>query len=490
MKNIEKKLDTNPNFTAYYFSQPVDHFDTRDTRTFGQRYWVSDRHYVSGGPVIVLDGGETSGEDRLPFLDTGIVDILAKATGGLGVVLEHRYYGESIPVADFSTDNMRWLTNAQALEDSARFMRNVKFRIDGVERDMTAPSTPWIYYGGSYAGARAAHMRVLYPDIVFGAIASSAVTHAEVQYWEYWEAIRLTADRNCIDRISKAVSFIDGALSVPILRTKLKALFGLGGLRDDSDFASVLLNPLEHVQNQNWDPEEDNGTWKEFCAALAEDRGSSAIGWVRTLGAVGNYARWIRKNVVSQCSDEKTVEECFGTQDDSKFQDLSTDSSWRAWTWQVCTEWGYYTTAPPDPAHARIVSKRLSLEYLAKVCKQAFPAGKEISVPAWPNVTAVNALGDFGLAADRLAFVDGSDDPWMPATPHSWHAPQRTDTRARPFKLIPGGVHHHDENGRADEPAHIRAIHRDEVVFVTGWLAGWRPGANGRSAGRVAGYGE
>lgn len=35
-------------------------------------------------------------QDRLPFLDTGIVDILAKATGGLGVVLEHRYYGTSI----------------------------------------------------------------------------------------------------------------------------------------------------------------------------------------------------------------------------------------------------------------------------------------------------------------------------------------------------------------------------------------------------------
>lgn len=43
--------------------------------------------------MIVLDGGETSGEDRLPYLDTGIVDILAEATGGVGVVLEHRYYG-------------------------------------------------------------------------------------------------------------------------------------------------------------------------------------------------------------------------------------------------------------------------------------------------------------------------------------------------------------------------------------------------------------
>jgi len=32
-------------------------------------------------------------KDRLPFLDTGIVEILTKATSGLGIVLEHRYYG-------------------------------------------------------------------------------------------------------------------------------------------------------------------------------------------------------------------------------------------------------------------------------------------------------------------------------------------------------------------------------------------------------------
>ena len=67
-------------------------------------------------------------------------------------------------------------------------MANVKF--DGISEDLTAPNTPWIYYGvsphaisvycvylvrtqGSYAGARAAHMRVLYPDLVYGAIASS-----------------------------------------------------------------------------------------------------------------------------------------------------------------------------------------------------------------------------------------------------------------------------------------------------------------------------
>ena len=79
-------------FPAQWFTQPLDHF-SQGSPTFKQRFWVNKRHYVPGsnGPVIVIDGGETSGEDRLPFLDTGIAEILANATGGIGIVLEHRY---------------------------------------------------------------------------------------------------------------------------------------------------------------------------------------------------------------------------------------------------------------------------------------------------------------------------------------------------------------------------------------------------------------
>jgi hypothetical protein len=84
-----------PEFHSETFTQPLDHFYNSTDATFPQRFWVNSRHYKPrpGAPVIVIDGGETNGEDRLPFLDTGIADILARATGGVGVVLEHRYYG-------------------------------------------------------------------------------------------------------------------------------------------------------------------------------------------------------------------------------------------------------------------------------------------------------------------------------------------------------------------------------------------------------------
>ena len=78
----------------------------------------------------------------------------------------------------------------------------------------------------------------------------------------------------------------------------------------------------------------------------------------------------------------------------------------------------------------RIVSRLLTLGYQSKICKQvsyiyiffkvlipfvnhapiffeAFPPGEQFSVPSLPNITSVNALGDFDIAADRLAIIDG-----------------------------------------------------------------------------------
>jgi hypothetical protein len=90
----------------------VDHFhnDTRyaphSNDTFRLRYFLDDTYYEPGGPVIILAGGETSGEDRLralmsrpvgplniipAFLETGIVNILARATSGIGIMCVVRW---------------------------------------------------------------------------------------------------------------------------------------------------------------------------------------------------------------------------------------------------------------------------------------------------------------------------------------------------------------------------------------------------------------
>ena len=171
--------------------------------------------------------------------------------------------------------------------------------------------------------------------------------------------------------------------------------------------------------------------------------------------------------------------QCFGTlTDKAHYQQTDLSQTWRLWQFQVCTQWGFFTVRiisssddsqrtshsnpcladspaqrvhaasrlqPPDQGvrradlHAR-KSPPFPRAYSCSdpnSCGQAYPPGDHFSIPQWPNVTDVNKLGGFNIAADRLAIIDGQADPWRGDTPHSPDAPNRTDTTLRPFKLIP-----------------------------------------------------
>ena len=82
--------------------------------------------------------------------------------------------------------------------------------------------------------------RILYPDLVFGAIASSGVTHAALENWEYFEIIRQAAEPECSSSLQNAIETIDTLLNIPFLRRFLKGLFGLADLEHDDDFVSLL----------------------------------------------------------------------------------------------------------------------------------------------------------------------------------------------------------------------------------------------------------
>jgi len=303
------------------------------------------------------------------------------------------------------------------------------------------------------------------------------------------EVIRAAADPKCSSHIQKSIETIDLILDQHRFAHPLKALFGLAGLEHDVDFVSLLESPLDSWQSKVWDPEVGSTTFDDFCDALSKPFGKfqetaelpfndpqrmvNVSDGFSVDFSIFNYATWIKSHVVTRCSSNRTVEECFGTFNDTQYQETTLDQDWRLWQFQVCTQWGYFTTAPPDQKQPRIISRRLDLAYESKICKQAFLPGEHFTVPSLPNITAVNALGDFDIAADRLALIDGEVDPWRPDTPHSDDAHDRKDTLLRPFKLIPGAVHHWDEYGLrnvSEEPPEIRKIHAEMIDFVTEWL--------------------
>ncbi|KAK9900803.1 peptidase S28, partial [Cystobasidium minutum MCA 4210] len=475
---------------------PVDHFDDTSNATFPLRFWVDATYYKPGGPVFCLDGGETSGEDRLPFLDHGILKLLSQATNGLSIVLEHRYYGESMPVPDLSTDNMAYLTTAQALADNAYFTKHAKIANLSKEQADAMATARWIHYGGSYAGAKVALLRKLYPETVFGAIASSAVTTAIVDYWKYFEGIRLHADQECVHAIIESVSLIDSILAMNSANetAKVQRLFGVENLTHVQDFVALLTYPLGAWQAQNWDATVSSTGFTDFCDDLLarQQPEQNAYGHQQngvqhplisstktTASYIANYATYIRENVLPLCRTDRgaKLDECFGTFNDSDYQQTELEQTWRSWTWQYCTEWGYLQNAAPEGVPS-LLSRHIDLDYTHQICRQAFPEGKHVKMPTWPNVTLINQYGGFELEEDRIAFIDGSFDPWIYATPHSPDVRQRKSTLLRPFELIKGGVHHWDENSLPEskpddlrnEPEEIRKVHQREIEFVKSWL--------------------
>ena len=140
--------------TDLYFEQVLDHFNPVDDKTWSQRYWESWDNYDEGGPVFIMIAGEA--EEDPGWLDYGAWYKWAKENGAAMFILEHRYYGQCRPTEDMSTDNMKFLSSRQALEDLAYFITGMNSH-----HNMTAP---WISFGGSYPGSLSAWARLKFPS--------------------------------------------------------------------------------------------------------------------------------------------------------------------------------------------------------------------------------------------------------------------------------------------------------------------------------------
>ena len=150
--------------TAGTFQQVIDH--TNPGATFSQRYWQNSSFAQDArtAPVILHICGEADCTDGY-FLNDSALD-WAKALGAHVVYLEHRYYGESLPYKDMSNEHMSALSLNNVLEDLASFQKWISTQ--------NGWQGKWIVVGGSYSGTISALYRQKHPELVVGALASSA----------------------------------------------------------------------------------------------------------------------------------------------------------------------------------------------------------------------------------------------------------------------------------------------------------------------------
>ena len=161
---------TSPALVPGIFQQNIDHFGDLSGEKFKQRYWVDSEfsspasHTVDDAPVLFHICGEGDASEGY-FLNDNALS-WAKELGAHIVYLEHRYYGQSLPFSDLSTDHLQYLTLGNVLEDLATFQKWITTNQGWKGK--------WISIGGSYSGTLSALYRQKHPELVVGALASSA----------------------------------------------------------------------------------------------------------------------------------------------------------------------------------------------------------------------------------------------------------------------------------------------------------------------------
>lgn len=154
----------------YWFNQQLDHFNKSDHRSFQQKYFLNTDHYNHGGPLLVTCGFE--GREHSYSVDHSAMAEYAEELNGIALAVEHRYFGDSKPFGSCNTGDencFEFLTVEQALQDCRGIIRRVM-------QSLQVESVRVISFGGSYGGVLGYLMRVHFPELIYGAVASGAAT--------------------------------------------------------------------------------------------------------------------------------------------------------------------------------------------------------------------------------------------------------------------------------------------------------------------------
>lgn len=358
------------------YQQLIDHSNVQ-LGTFTQRYYVDESFSTSkDSPVFYYICGESECTQRSL---TGAVRTLAQKYHAKLIALEHRYYGKSLPFAKLSTDNLKYLTTESALQDLAQFQKDMS-----IQNQWTGK---WIAFGASYPGSLAAYYRMKYPQLVSGALASSAPVMAKEDFEEYDAHVTKVLGKECADKVRSVIHEVEEVVrhNQKDRIDQYKKLFEAEDIKDNRDFLYALADMVAAVVQY--------GRVYELCDVMAEKQ--------NPLDAYVSFAKFEYALLDMRAID--LVPEGSLNEDSNK----NSSSNMRQWLYQSCSEYGYWQNANHDPEKSSR-SSLLNLDYSRNVCTRLF------------NIQASN--GDYindnfyapllNYSVSHIFFTNGSTDPW------------------------------------------------------------------------------
>jgi hypothetical protein len=184
------------------------------------------------------------------------------------------------------------------------------------------------------------------------------VPEAIINYWQYWEAIRLYGPKECIKTTQQFVQLIDGILLKQPTNLNqvalLKKTFGFSGLTTDENFAAIVTTEgIGRWQGRNWDPEVSSTAFAEYCGNITSNeilyepsaKQRRRVEYLIESGTpfatekeilVNRTLNWIGylfESFTQEC--DILTDACFTPKEQSFYEQSDLDSwTWRSWTWQ------------------------------------------------------------------------------------------------------------------------------------------------------------
>eukprot|EP00760_Papus_ankaliazontas_P004581 PhM_4_TR11968/c0_g1_i1/m.31008 len=366
---------TYQNTTVNIFQQLIDHANPK-RGTFEQRFWYDTTYWKPGtGPVFLY----ISGEGPASGSPSGFITNVAANASALLITLEHRYYGESLPMPLTDKDTLMSTLNVDTV------MADFRAFMEYFESTIVRQKVRWVAVGGSYAGALSAWLKVTFPERFVASWSSSGVVEAQFDFTAYDGHIVSVLPDNCTAAIRNVMGNFSVMWDDINQRSALRALFGTPSSATKEDMAWMLSDAISGGVQY--------GAKFQMCAQLVPQRSD----------LMAQYAEYINKtfgpSFASSC-----------TYSTACLSDPKNADQWAAagypWIWQSCSELGYWQVAYPGSLRSPLVTT----SYFINQCRAMF------TPTVFSDTFGFNQrYGGKTPNATHVIALQGSDDPFSEA---------------------------------------------------------------------------
>ncbi|OMP01716.1 Peptidase S28 [Corchorus olitorius] len=455
---IKPKYQQQYRYETRYFSQQLDHFSfSDDVPRFRQRYLINNEYWAGPSrlaPIFLYCGNE--GDIEWFAVNTGFLWEIAPRFGAMVLFPEHRFYGESMPYgsreeAYKNATTLSYLTAEQALADFAVFITELK-------RNLSAEGCPVVLFGGSYGGMLAAWMRLKYPHIAIGALASSApilqfedIVPPETFYNIVSNSFKRESN-SCFDTIkhswnalTSAAQREDGLRQLSKTFHLCRELKSVQDLSDWLDSAYSYLGMVNYPYPTNFLMPLPGHPIREVCRKIDNSPDGSSI-VDRIFNGISVYYNYTGDV------------DCFELDDDPHGMD--------GWNWQACTEMVMPMSSDRDTS----MFPAYDFDYSAyqEECRRDYQVTPR---PRWITTEfgghdIEHVLKFFG---SNIIFSNGLLDPW------SGGGVLKNISETIVALVAEEGAHHTDlRPSTTEDPDWLVEQRATEIKLIEGWLDSYR----------------